>query len=818
MIPRFSLPLRDRQLLLIISLAASCAGSAVVSAQPALLEQASDIDWVRLEDLSAEQRTTLQDQLPANCCGLYLQPESPAIEGEPGSANVSADAIEGESGKQLTLEGNIKILQDRMSLQADSGIYNSENGNAVLQGNIRVRQPSMLLVGSDGTVENQGTTTNIRNASYVLHEDNIRGSAEVIVYTDADGIITIDNGLFTRCEPGDNSWVVEAENIVLNQTTGRGVAKNVKMRLGDVPVIYLPRLTFPINDERASGFLAPTFGSTRDGGLDASAPYYLNLAPNYDATLTPRIMTDRGVVLGMEGRYRSRRSLNLVQMNYLPGDKLYDEAELLLPDPDSPPVADRWLLNVDHTSLLSRNWAAQVDFLGVSDDEYFQDLGNTGLSTTTQSYLARSGTIRYRNNDWRFRAQALSFQTIDPTIPENSQPYKRLPRLNLDGDFSNDFGLEYGVRSEYVHFDRDLDLDNLSAGQIDSGVLVTGQRLTVEPEISFPWSNPGAFFTPSAKYSYASYQLDDPGEVFTEDPTRGIFTGSVDTGLIFERELDFASGTMLQTLEPRLFYLYNEYEDQSDIPIFDSSNMTFSFNQLFRDDRFSGKDRIGDANQLTMALSSRILDSRGKEKASASIGQIFYFSDRRVTLNNRPGEEQRTNSSAIASELTWKFNANWRINSYLEWNTAEDNLEVGNFQFRYQSDINHILNLSYRYRDVSNPITAAGIDRRIKQTDISAVWPLRENWGLIARWNYDLANKRKLESIAGLEYNNCCYSVRVIARQWIDNDSLLFGNTDDNTGIFLQFELKGFGSVLGGNVSSILNNGISGYREREYVQ
>ncbi len=818
MIPRFTLPHRPRKLLLIISLAASCAGSCVIFAQPSLLQEASAIDWVRMEDLSVEQRALLKDELSANCCGLYLQPELPAIEGEPGSANVSADSIEGESGKQLSLEGDIEILQNDMSLQADSGIYDSESGNAELQGNIRVRQPGMLLVGSNASVENEGAVTNISNASYVLHEDNIRGSAEVIVYTDADGIITIDNGLFTRCEPGDNSWVVEARNIVLNQTTGRGVAKNVKMRVGNVPVIYLPRLTFPINDERASGFLAPTFGSTRDGGLDASAPYYLNLAPNYDATLTPRIMTDRGIVLGMEGRYRGRRSTNLVQMNYLPGDNLYDDAELLLPDPDSPPVADRWLLNVDHSSRLSRNWAAQVDYLAVSDDEYFQDLGNTGLSTTVQSYLSRTGTVRYRNNDWRFRAQALSFQTIDPTIPENRQPYQRLPRLNLDGDFSNQLGFEYGLRSEYVHFDRNLDVDNLSAGQIASGVLVTGQRLTIEPQVSYPWSNPGAFITPGAKYSYASYQLDDPGGVFNEDQSRGIFSASLDSGLIFERELDFASDTMLQTLEPRLFYLYNEYEDQSDIPVFDSSNMTFSFNQLFRDDRFSGKDRIGDANQLTMALSSRILNSRGQEKASASIGQIFYFDDRRVTLDDRPGEEERTSSSAIASEMTWKFNANWRINTYLEWNTAEDNLEVGNFQFRYQSDINHILNLSYRYRDVSNPITAAGIDRRIKQTDISAVWPIRENWGLIARWNYDLANKRKLESIAGLEYNNCCYSVRVIARQWIDNDSLLFGNTDDNTGIFLQFELKGFGSVLGGNVSGILNNGISGYRERDYVQ
>ena len=810
MIPRFTLICQTGTVILLTSLFLC----SEVYAQPSSLQQASDIDWVSLEDLSPEQKALIPD----NCCGMYVEPDAPEIIGAPGSAILGADSLDAVDRNLVTLDGDIAIRQDNMVLQAQSGVYEYDSGNATLAGDVRVRQPGMLLVGTDATVENSGTSTNINNASYVLHEDSIRGTAEIIVYTDVDGIITIDNGLFTRCEPGNNSWVVEAKTIVLNQETGRGQARNVKLRVANVPVLYLPMLTFPINDERASGFLAPTFGTTRDGGLDTSAPYYVNLAPNYDATLIPRIMTDRGVLLGVEGRYRGRRQRNLLQMNFLPDDKLYDPAELLLPDPDSPPVADRWQVNLDHTSVLSRNWAAQIDYSAVSDDEYFQDLGNTGLYTTTRSYLYRQGGLRYRNNDWSFRAQALSYQVIDPTIPESRQPYERLPKLNLDGSFSNGLGIEYGIRSEYVNFDRDLNPEDLTSAQLANGVMVTGQRLAIQPEISFPWSSPGAFITPSAKYKYASYELDDPTNVYTSDPSRGVFVGSLDSGLIFERDVQFKSDSLIQTLEPRLFYLYNEYEDQSDIPIFDSSNMTFSFNQLFREDRFSGKDRVGDTNQLTIALTSRILNSRGKEKASASIGQIQYFNDRRVTLNNRLGEDQRTNSSAIASELSYQFNDNWRVNTYLEWNSDDDIVDVGNFQFRYQSDINHILNLSYRYRNVSNPITSAGIDRRIKQTDISAVWPLRDNWGLIGRWNYDHANKRKLEAIAGLEYSNCCYSVRIIGRQWIDNDSLFFGNTDDNTGIFLQFELKGFGSVLGGNVSGILNNGITGYRERDYVQ
>ena len=777
--------------------------------------QASDIDWVGYDDLTPEQRALLPD----NCCGMYVAPTLPAIEGEPGSANLAADALDMREGSRVNLEGDIRIRQDDMTLRADSGTYYPDSGDAELDGNIQVRQNGMLVVGDNGRVENAGERSRINNASYVLHEENVRGTAEVIVYTDADGVITIDNGVFTRCEPGNNSWMVEGRSITLNQATGRGLARDVKLRLGNVPVLYLPVIGFPINDDRATGFLAPTIGSTRDGGLDVSAPYYLNLAPNYDATLTPRIMTDRGVMLGVEGRYLGRRSMNVLQMNYLPGDNQYDAAELLLPDPESPPVPDRWQLNIDHVSRFARNWRGLVDYAAVSDEDYFQDLGNTGLYTTTQSYLPRTGGVEYRNRDWRMRVQALSYQLLDPTIPENREPYKRLPRITLDGDFGNALGFDYGVSTEYVNFDRDLDPANLTAAQLADGAMVTGQRLTIEPEISYPWSTPGTFLTPKLKYKYASYELDDPTNVFTQDPSRGVVVGSVDSGLIFERDVNFAGTGLVQTLEPRLYYLYSEYEDQSDIPVFDSSNMTFSFNQLFREDRFSGKDRVGDTNQLTLAVSTRLLDARGREKASASVGQIQYFEDRRVTLRNAPGDSERQSSSALASEMSWHFSDQWRASSYLEWDSNKNNLEVGNFQFRYQSDINHILNFSYRFRDVDgNPVTAAGYDRRIKQTDISAIWPVSQNWSVIGRWNYDHANNRDLETIAGLEYDNCCYTVRVLARRWIDNDALFHGNVDDNTGVFLQFELKGFGSVLGGNVSGILNNGISGYREREYAQ
>lgn len=777
--------------------------------------QASDIDWVSREYLSPEQKALIPDQ----CCGMYVDPPMPDIDGEPGSVNLSADNLDKLDSSKITLQGDIEIRQNDLQLQADFGTYDYDTEGATLQGNIRIRRPGMLVTGTDASIENGGDRSQINNASYVLHDENIRGSAEVIVYTDADGIVTIENGLYTRCEPGNNSWIMEAKTIVLNQDSGRGVARNLKLRLGNVPILYLPVISFPINDERASGLLAPNIGSTRDGGLELSAPYYLNLAPNYDATVTPRLMSERGVMLGLEGRHLGRRSQNILQMNYLSDDDQYDPAELSIPGSNSPPAPDRWLISLDHFSNFNSRWSANVDYSAVSDRDYFQDFGDNGLYTSAQSYLFRSGNVRYQNDNWRFQVTAQGYQIIDPAVPESRQPYDQLPKINLDGSFRNELGVEYGLRTEYVYFDRNLNMANLNSTTSNTGAVVNGQRLTIEPEISFPWSIPGAFITPKAKYKYASYQLDDTADVFADNPSRGTFMASLDSGLIFERGLDFGSGEMVQTLEPRLFYLYNEYEDQSDIPVFDSSAMAFSFNHLFRENRFSGKDRVADANQLTLAVTTRLINGLGQEKASFSIGQIRFFEDHKVIIDNLPGTAAgRSSGSAIVSELSYQLNENWRLNYYLEWNTSKDTLDVGDFQFRYQSDMNHILNFSYHFRNVPDPFATSRLDRRTKQTDISAVWPLASNWGLIGRWNYDHANSRSLETIAGVEYNNCCYSIRVIARQWIESNNRFFDQVDRNTGIFLEFELKGFGNILGGNVRGNLNNKINGYRESNYAR
>lgn len=776
---------------------------------------AAELDWVPLDQLTPEQRQGID----TNCCGRYLEPEFPTIPGPAGSVLLQGDIVTAEGSGLSEWTGNLEIQQQDAILSAESGNYDRNAGTAELNDGVRIRQPGLLFTGSNAHVDLNESTSTLNDANYVLHESGARGSASVIVYTDANGVVTIDNGVYTRCEPGDNAWQVTGDNILLNRETGRGVARGVTLEIRDVPVLYLPWVSFPINDERATGFLAPVIGNTRDGGLDFSAPYYFNLAPNYDLTLTPRIQTKRGVMLSSEFRHRGQNYQQLLDLQYLPNDRLYSPERSNQPNSDSPPVPDRWLFNYEYQGRLGPGWSAAIDYSAVSDFEYFQDLGNNGLSNTAQSYLYRNAQVRYQGTYWDLRAATTGFQIIDPTVSELRSPYHALPRINLNGSRTFGPGLELGLDNEYVYFSRDVDQGRLHPSVIDSGALVTGSRFSATPWLSLPMSTAGAFLTPTLKYKYAAWSLEDQARDTDASPTRGIATGTIDSGLIFERPIEFGGESYLQTLEPRLYYLYSEYEDQSELPVFDSSELTFGYNQLFRDDRFSGKDRIGDSNQLTLALSTRFYDNMGREKARLSAGQIRYFEDRRVTLHAPEIGDVQDNGSAFVGEFVYQLNDNWRTTSYLQWNPVHEELEVGNFQIQYQSDINRIINFGYRYRTDTEHLTLLGPQRRINQTDLSAVWPLNDNWGLIGRWNYDHANKRNLEVIAGVEYNNCCWTMRVIAREWIDNAALFYGSTqDNNTGIFLQFELKGLGSILGGNVSSILNNGISGYRERDYVQ
>jgi LPS-assembly protein len=781
----------------------------VLLAQQSPSRDAATQDWVSLDRLTDAQKA----QIPQACCGLYLDPTAPSGN-DPMVWDITGDKVNTGADGLTEIIGNLTAVQGLTQVKAERGTYREAAQTFSLTGGIQFRQPGLLLIGNSADLKQAEGTAEIKNASYLIHEVGAHGSADTIVFNDAQSSITIDNGTYTRCEPGDNAWYVKGSELELNQATGMGTAVDVTLRIKDIPVLYLPWVRFPISDKRVSGFLAPVLGSTRDGGLDVAAPYYLNLAPNYDATLTPRMQVERGVMLGVETRYLGPQWQQQLGFSLLPDDKLFNSRTAHLPLTSSPPQAERWSLDYNMAAALGHGWSAGVDYRSVSDEDYFQDFGKDGLNSTTQSFLYRSGSVNYRNQHWAFGASTQDVQLLDPAISPLSEPYRILPRLSLDGVYALPGGLEYGINSEYTYFDRDLNPTHLSVTDIAEGKLVTGSRLAVTPQISLPLGNAYSFVTPTVKYKYASWSLQDQGVGKTDNPSRGVASANIDSGLIFERDTKIGGSSFLQTLEPRLYYLYNEYEDQNDVPLFDTSELTFSFNQLFRDDRFSGKDRVGDANQLTASVTSRLYDAKGQEKASISLGQIQHFRDRRVTLLGVPGLPEQRSNSALTSELSYQLAENWRLRGYAEWNQHDKNLDVGNLQLQYQHEDDKVLNLAYRFRDMPGQTYVNGFDRRIKQSDVALHWPLSDTWNVVARWNYDYSNNRTLEGLAGVEYSNCCWNIRLVARQWIDNDALFYGIKDNNSGVFLQFELKGLGSILGGNVSSVLNNGIRGFRDR----
>tara|TARA_B110000858_G_scaffold171375_1_gene201815 strand:- start:14131 stop:16899 length:2769 start_codon:yes stop_codon:yes gene_type:complete len=787
--------------------------------------QRHELDWVPLESLSTEQLA----QLDANCCGAFVDPTGLVKDDEnrPTDSETHFDAeqgIRGLSPNLVSIDGDIIVQQGYRTIENDEFTTIDREANTVLmQGDVTFREPGILLQGSSAFIDSDAGANRVEDAQYVLHDIGAHGSAESITYSSDTGSVIIENGEFSRCEPESNFWLFRAESIVLNQDEGIGYATAASLRIKDVPIFYYPgTLPFALGDERMSGFLAPSTGSTRNGGFDFELPYYFNLAPHYDATISPRLISDRGVLTGLELRYLGETSMNTLNMSYLGNDKLFDETTANTLGSDSPSTDNRWFVGYEHYGAYGRNWSSFVDYNAVSDEDYFYDLGSNGLNATSRTHLNRQARLNFDAEYLRAGLNVQRTQIIDPYISsiDLNRPYDRLPQFYFDTDAYLGAGFRVELGGQLTSFDRKLDESLLTQTQLDNGVLVNGERLNLEPAISWSIEQPGWFLRANAKHKYASYKLQNQTSASVDDPNIGINVYNFDSGLIFERPM---SNGFTQTLEPRAYYLVSEYEDQSMLPLFDTSELNFSFSQLFREDRFSGGDRIGDADQASIAITSRILDEKGKERARMSLGQIRYFDDRQVNLSNPiqswiPRYSPLNQKSALAGEFALSFGENWRLNTDAQWNEETEELDEGSFQLRYHRDSDHLVNFAYRYRnlvDSPNFILPVGIDPRIKQTDLSAVWPINQTWKLLARWNYDHSNARNLETFAGVEYSNCCATIRLIAREWVDEDELFVPNIEANQGIFVQFTLNGLGNITGGGISSLLSDGIRGFRETD---
>lgn len=787
------------------------------------------LDWVAREAMTPAQREALAE----DCCGGFIDPLSDVVAPITDDTLFEASAgLTQQTASSVDLGGEVTVTQGARRIVNSGGAASTnttidrEANTIDMQGDIAFREPGILLRGERAFIDSANANNQLESAYYVLHESGIHGSAQQISYDSESGLVSIENGEFSRCEPGEEFWSLRAQGFELDQAKGRGSARKVSLRLRDIPVFYYPgTVQFPLGDERLSGFLPPSLGSSRTGGADIEIPYYLNLAPQLDATLRPRLLSDRGLMLGGELRYLGKRSMNTLNAAFLGDDKLFDPATAQTLGADSPSQPDRWFLGFEHEGQFGDSVTTYVDYNAVSDNDYFFDFGNGGLNLSSQTHLNRQARIDFRSSVVNAGLNVQRLQIIDPFAAalDINRPFDRLPQFTFATGTALGYGFRIALAGEATMFDRSLDEALLSEAKIDAGALVSGTRVNLEPELSWGIERPGWFLRAKSKYLQRSYSLERQAVGTDSSPDFGVAVTSLDAGLIFERAT--ASGGT-QTLEPRLFALDSGFAEQAEIPLFDSSELNFSFAQLFRDERFAGGDRVSNARQLSAAVTSRVFGSDGREQARFSLGQTVFFEDRLVDLSNplqswAPRYSPTSTGSAYVAEAAYSLGDRWRFLADVQWDEEAQEVIEGRVQMRYSRGSSQLINLAYRERNLVSspnlvlpPAVEGAIDPHIRQTDVSAVWPLGANWKILGRWNYDHSNARNLETFGGVEYGNCCVKIRVVAREWINENELFVRNFEPNRGVFLQFTLLGLGDLSGGGLDRLLTEGIQGYDSR----
>jgi LPS-assembly protein len=684
--------------------------------------------------------------------------------GEEDVIELQAGEFEASLGDLPTasMSGGVVLRRGNRLAGAEAASYDPVQRALNLTGGVRYEDPDSLVLSDSAEFAYESGRIRFEGAEFEVGPDNARGAANVLEINQ-EGRLQLAGVSYTTCPPESNDWIIEAGEIELNTRSGVGKARNVRLRFQGVPILYTPYLSFPITDARKSGILTPEIGSTGRSGNEISVPYYWNIAENYDATFFPRLLTDRGVQIGAEFRYLFEKSDGILEAEYLPDDNKFGD--------------NRHQLRFRNQTLFTNGWRNRIDIRDVSDNQYFEDLGGS-LSIASITHLNRSLDFDYFNDTWSLFGRLQDYQTIDSAILPEDEPYRRLPQLYARGYWPDSmFGLTYALDTELAYFDRDVG--------------VTGWRLNATPEMAYPVEKPGWFVIPSVILDYTRYDLQDATPGQDEEPSRTVPIGSFDAGFVFERLMK-SEERRIQTLEPRLLYVHAPFRDQTDLPVFDTIVPDLNLVQLYRKNRFLGVDRIADTDQVSIGITSRIIDvDSGRELMSATIGQALYLSEQGVAL---PGEAPITSdSSDYIAELRFPLYDYLNFDIGHQWsNDGGTTKSEARLQYRPQS--NKILNLAYRFRRQS-----------LEQVDVSWAWPLAQSWDFVGRYNFSLRDDEVLEQFYGLEYESCCWGLRIVYRRHISTRD---GTRDSSFG--LQLVLKGMTSV-GVAADRLLERGILGY-------
>lgn len=788
----------------------------------------------------------------SSCGGYYAEPDFISAHPNPPPINETEMTVTATGPSTYSvdnasiLQGNVTLTQPGRQVIAEKAVLtpNTATGQIDqidLQGNVHFQESGKLIVGNASHINLTDKTVVITDGAYHIARPATSGPVDAWgtvarAERQASGILTLHNATYTTCTPTDPAWYIKSKDIQLNKDTGRGTAKNAWIYAGKFPFFYTPYLDFPIDKRRYSGFLYPSMGYDSKSGAVISIPYYFNLAANYDDTFTATPMSNRGLLMNNLFRYLTKNSEGTLQASFLPNDREFANFKQVTPQQFPPSSTTTPYLNQladdsdsrgaiafhDNTQF-SSNWSGVVDVNYVTDAYYFQDLGND-VSTINTDQLLNQAEVAYQGEHWEFSSLVQAYQTlqlINQTYVLDQ--YQRLPQLDFNASYPDQaYGLDYEMNGEGVYFNHVNDF-------FTDLPYPTGSRFHFNPQVSLPLVGSAGFLTPRLALDVTDYSVINNGVLDVNVTPATIIPDStpdlnkartlpmldVDSGLYFERNIHLAGHGYRQTLEPRVYYLFVPTVNQNEYPVFDTTLPAFTYDQLFRNNRFIGYDRVGDANQLSLGLTSRFLDQyTGEDKLDASVGGIIYFQKHTVCLYPDCSDDPTVNDtvSPIAAQLAYHLTTALGIVGNAAWDPNQSEMNNDSLHVVYTPAPRKVLSVGYDFvagGDVLNAADMGNPENNLNRLDLAISWPLTTHWDMVGNWNYNISHSHPQTYFYGVEYNTCCWAVRMVASDSLQSEDTA-GNTSYRSAYYVQFLLKGLGS-FGNGGSTLLTNSIPGY-------
>ncbi len=746
-------------------------------------------DWQQIKTVPFEK----QNKLCRLCSGMYVDPNKDKYTRDNYSQFIKANAHKAELTRgKLILSGGFEANQESQTLSGNRAELNQQKGTINIKGDVAIREPGLLLRGESASMKTHNKATELTDASYTLHDQHIFGTAEILRRNE-QGIVELENGGFSYCAPiGNPSWYIETNSMRLDPARGVGRAKGATLRISGVPMVYLPWIEFPIGDHRRTGLLWPEIHSGPRGGLDLTLPIYINLAPNYDLMYSPRHIQERGLNQQLSGRYLGQNiGYWEATGGFLRSDDVYKEETAGIDD------TDRWLMKIKHHGRIESKWASRLNFTKVSDADYLKDLDSLGVNSRRATSLRQSGSLHFTGDRWNADLNLLQFQSLSYGV---SQKYRTLPKLTAKLlQRENPFSFNPILMLQYANFDSDLKI-------------VTGVRKYGEVGFIYPMQWKFGFLKSTVKYRSVSYSLKNHNLIDGKNPSSSSPLVTIDAGIFADRSTKIFGQKFYQTIEPRFFYLFSKHKNQSDQPIFDTAELTFNFQQLYRSRWVTGYDRFQEANQLSTGITTRYVSSKsGIEYLNASLGKIFYFTDKdKFSIDSLTPFQ--TGKSDFFAQLNFIPKRNFFLSGDIQYDPKKNHIKRGNISLRYASGDGRIFNLEHSHRKIEQLYLEKA---KVDETRLSTYFPIGTKWHLMAAWSYNWGIRSSMEDLFGIEYDSCCWKARLLYSRYLDRVpgqrfiSPIYSGLNREESIQIQILLKGMGS-LGPRVEKLMSSMIKG--------